>query len=142
MKEKQRITAFYLELLLLAVVFVAVILSLTQVFALAKERSSRAQILTRSVVLAENTAEVFAGAGEEDLLELLGGESSAAWVEEGRVLRAAYDEKMNPFAGGDYRVNLEIQPEGELSVCEISVYWRDEEAPVYTLETAVCRREA
>lgn len=141
MKEKQRITAFYMELLLLAVVFVAVILSLTQVFALAKERSSRAQVLTRSVVLAENAAEVLANAGEEDLVELLGDGESATWVEEGRVLRAAYDEKMQPLSEGEFQVVLEILPDDGLNTCVISVYWRGGEAPVYTLETVVYREE-
>ena len=52
MKKNGHITGFYLETLLLIVVFIAIILVLTQVFGLAQVQSVRAKQLTEAVTLA------------------------------------------------------------------------------------------
>ena len=57
MKKNGHITGFYLETLLLIVVFIAIILVLTQVFGLAQVQSVRAKQLTEAVTLAGNAAE-------------------------------------------------------------------------------------
>ena len=54
---KKHITSFYAETLILILVFVAVILTLTQVFGLAKKQSEEAKLLTSAVTLAQNAAE-------------------------------------------------------------------------------------
>ena len=46
MKKQEHITAFYVETLLLILVFIAIILVLTHVFGLGKVQSSRAKLLT------------------------------------------------------------------------------------------------
>ena len=58
MRNKQGITAFSMEMLVLILVFTGVILTLTRMFALSKEQSTQARVLTRGVRLAENTAEL------------------------------------------------------------------------------------
>ena len=57
MKKNGPITAFYLETLLLIVVFIGIILVLTQVFGLSRTQSREARRLTDAVILAQNGAE-------------------------------------------------------------------------------------
>ena len=59
MKVKKHITSFYIETLILVLVFVAVILTLAQVFGLAKKQSEEAKMLTAAVTVAQNAAEAF-----------------------------------------------------------------------------------
>ena len=54
---RKHITSFYMETLLLILVFVAVILILTQVFGAARVSGTAAADLTRAVRLAANAAE-------------------------------------------------------------------------------------
>ena len=83
MKKKQHITAFYMEMLVLITVFIVVILILTKVFALSRQQSAKARILTNAVCLAENTAETAAASpNEETFLMLFGREGNACMVEE------------------------------------------------------------
>lgn len=141
-KKKRHITNFYLETLVLAAVFMVVILVLTRVFALSGRLSSRAEILTRAVHLAENAAEaVSASAAPGDLAELLeeNGNAGQVWEGERCVLSLGYDRDMNPMSGGDFRVDITWQPGEDDSFAEsrVSVYWMGETDPVYELETAV-----
>ena len=72
MKRKEHITSFYLETLLLIVVFVGIILVLTQVFGMARARSSQAKEKTSAVCLCQNAAEAFAAAdSSQELVNLL-----------------------------------------------------------------------
>ncbi len=111
MKGKHSITAFYMEMLVLIVVFVGVILTLTRMFALSKEQSSQARVLTRAVVLAENAAELVGEAdGLEEIVERLGDT-------------------------GEFRVELSWDESEDFVESEIQVYWLDGAEPVYTLRT-------
>lgn len=103
MKQGKRMTAFYLETLLLVVAFAAVILVLIQCFA-ASERSRRqARELNNAVYLARNAAEAAAEAGDTaELLELLGGNAVAE--DSAMVLR--YNETLEPDDGGIYQVRI------------------------------------
>ena len=58
MKQKRHITGFYIETLLLILVFVSIILVITNIFGMARVSSARARHLTTAVALAQNTAEV------------------------------------------------------------------------------------
>lgn len=142
MRKHQRITAFYMELLGLIAVFLAVILTLTQVFALAKGQSSEARVLTRAVRLAENTAELFsASESPEEFLGFLGEEEGAHWLSEEKVLEAWFDRRMEASSEGDFRVTATWDQEGGLAKTRISVYWQEDASPVYTLDTAVYLKE-
>ena len=57
MKKGQPITAFYVESLLLILVFIGILLALTQVFGLSRNESLRAKLLTNTVTLAQNAAD-------------------------------------------------------------------------------------
>lgn len=135
---KKRITAFYMEMLVLMLVFIGVILLLTHIFALSKAQSGQARVLTRAVTLAENAAELAAAStSRDDLLERLNQADNAALLPDG-WLRAQYSRTMAPAITGDYWVEVDWQP-GPLHQVEIRVYWQGEEQPVYTLSTAVYR---
>ena len=102
MRNKQGITAFYMEMLVLILVFTGVILTLTRMFALSKEQSTQARVLTRGVRLAENTAELL-GAAEspEAFLEMLD-QGNAEESED--AIRAWYNADMTPGRQGDFCV--------------------------------------
>lgn len=136
-----RITAFYIETLVLTVVFIAVILVLMWVFALSGRMSTRAKLLTNAVHLAENAAEAVAASDSEDKLFALLDEAGRGNVTgpeegEGSFFRVRYDGEMNPAADGSFRVDVTWEPqEGDLVKSGITVYWNEE--VIYTLDTAV-----
>ena len=104
MKKSGHITAFYVETLLLIVVFIAIILLLTQVFGLARRQSADARELTDAVALASNAAEALEAAGSpEELLALLDEAGNAV----------LYDPADHPDLTGTLP-----QPEGEDSAGE------------------------
>ncbi len=163
MKEKQHITTFYLETLLMMVVFVSIIMVLTRVFGGASVRSMQAKHLTNAVTLAQNTAEAVSASGSpRELCSILGEDNNAVISEndksgEVRVI-AFYDDQMQPvrFSGDDAAAaalsgsadsglvveTVWEQPEdssdsGALAHVRISVYRGAEGKAVYSLETAV-----
>ena len=153
MKSRNQITAFYVEALLLILVFVGMILVLTHVFGAGISESNEARILTDSVTLAQNSAEAVAASGTmEDLEEILGsgGEYLTNTETEG-TLEAFYDKELIPVAGSgaekdaQYRVTInwdESDPESSMIKAEIKVFYQDSEEPGYTLETAKYRKGA
>ena len=101
MKRKQHITAFYLETLLMIVVFISIILVLTRVFGSARVQSVEAKRLTAAVTLAQNTAEAASASGSpQDLLDLLNEKNNAilqtADDTEETVIITLYDENLQP----------------------------------------------
>lgn len=131
----KRVTSFYVETLILIVVFVAVILALTQVFGLAKKQSEEAKLLTGAVTLAQNAAEAFSAADSaESLFTLLDEGGNAAL--EGMVVTAAYGADMKPDPNGILRVEIE-----RFSVSRwtakgvIRVLRTDTGGEIYSLET-------
>lgn len=138
MRDKHKITAFYMEMLVLVLVFIGVILLLSQVFVSAKEESAQARLLTKAVRLAENAAELIAGAeSREELPELLGENGSAYWAQEG-VLLARYDAGLQPDPEGELGLQVSWEEEDGLCRHQLAVSWQDGE-PVYELKTAVYR---
>ena len=131
----KRVTSFYVETLILIVVFVAVILALTRVFGLAKKQSEEAKLLTGAVTLAQNAAEAFSAADSaEELFTLLDEGGNAAL--EGMVVTAAYGADMKPDPNGVLRVEIE-----RFSVSRwtakgvIRVLRTDTGGEIYSLET-------
>ena len=142
MKKNGHITGFYLETLLLIVVFIAIILVLTQVFGLAQVQSVRAKQLTEAVTLAGNTAEaVSASRSPEDLLALLNENENAALLPGSAGVTASYGSDLSPDPAGNYRVEASWLPEqmdtGRMVHSVILVRFGADEEPVYELETAV-----
>ena len=62
MKRNGHITAFYLETLMLVVVFLGIILILTRIFGIGRVQGSEAAHLSRAVTLAQNAAEAISAA--------------------------------------------------------------------------------
>ena len=131
----KRVTSFYVETLILIVVFVTVILALTRVFGLAKKQSEEAKLLTGAVTLAQNAAEAFSAADSaEELFTLLDEGGNAAL--EGMVVTAAYGADMKPDPNGILRVEIE-----RFSVSRwtakgvIRVLRTDTGGEIYSLET-------
>ena len=140
MKKHSHITGFYLETLMLIVVFVLIILVLTQVFGLAQMQSTRAKQLNGAVILAQNALEaVSASETPEDLLTLLNDNDNAVLMADTAGVTACYDSDLNPDAEGNYRVDVTWLPEetenGILVHSVAEVRCDDAEAPVYRLET-------
>ena len=140
MKKHSHITGFYLETLMLIVVFVLIILVLTQVFGLAQMQSTRAKQLNGAVILAQNALEaVSASETPEELLKLLNDNDNAVLMADTAGVTACYDSDLNPDAEGSYRVDVTWLPEetenGILVHSVAEVRCDDAEAPVYRLET-------
>ena len=141
MRDKHRITAFYLEMLILVAVFTGVILVLADVFAAAKERTNQAKLLTSAVGLAENSAELVASAGGPmELFRRLDQEGNVDWIQEGGSLRAKYNVQMEPDRDGALWVEMDWAEQDGLARYGIRVLWQEE--PVYQMETAVYRGRA
>ena len=131
----QHITSFYMETLVLALIFIAVILVLTKVFALSGQMSGKAKVLTNAVHLAENAAEALAASDSLEMLAVL-------LEEDGQeVLQARYDEKMKPAADGSFLVEVlwvpEAGNENGLTQGVINVSREDSGEQLYMLKTAV-----
>lgn len=140
MKKQSHVTGFYLETLMLIVVFVLIILVLTQVFGLAQMQSTRAKQLNGAVILAQNALEaVSASETPEDLLKLLNDNDNAVLMADTAGVTACYDSDLNPDAEGSYRVDVTWLPEetknGILVHSVAEVRCEDAEAPLYRLET-------
>ena len=146
MKRDGQITAFYFETLLLIVVFLVIILVLTQVFGLTIQQTAAARQLTDAVMLAGNAAEaVSISADPGELLSLLNENGNAAERSDSSGVTARYDDGKNPDPQGAYRVDVSWQPEktarGTMISSVIQVSHGDSEEPVYRLETASFREE-
>ncbi len=144
--KKQQMTSFYLEALLLVVVFVAMILVLTGAFGAARAQSVKAHRLTQAVTLASNAAEAAAASDSLD--------QAAALLDEGGNVRltsdgleAAYFFDGSPCAGGRGELRLSLSwerdaEEPDLVRNRIAIYAAEEETPLYTLETGRFRKGA
>lgn len=143
MKKNGHITAFYLETLLLIVVFIGIILVLTQVFGLSRTQSREAKRLTNSVTLAANAAEAFSAAEEPaELLAFLNENGNAAALPDTLGVTARYDADMRPDPAGELRVDVCCTvEENSLVQGHIQVFRQGAEAPVYELETAALWKE-
>lgn len=144
--KRQQLTSFYLEALLLVVIFVAMILVLTGVFGAARAQSAAARRLTQAVTLAANAAEAVSAADSlEQAATLLDGGGNVHAVD--GMLEGNYFSDGSPCADGrgELRLTVSWEPSAEdasVVTSRIAVYAADEEEPLYTLETARWRKEA
>jgi len=139
--KRRHVTGFYIETLVLIVIFVTVVLVLTQIFGVSRNESRTALKLTNAVTLAENAAEaVSASKDPEALVQLLNTDNNARYDEEEGVL-IYYGEDLRPSADGIYLVQVGWEPQqteaGTMVNSEISVWYTHEREPLYVLETAV-----
>ena len=142
--KKHNITSFYVETLLLVIVFVACILLLTQIFGAAKTASTDAKLLTNAVALAENTAEAFSASDGTESLRALLDEGGNARIDpiNPEVVEAFYAADMTPDPDGMLMVSVVLTREDGLLRGGISVVRLDTGEAVYSLGTAHYRKEA
>ena len=127
---KKQITSFYLESLLLIVLFTAILLVLMSVFSGAKVQSAKAEQLTQAVLLAENAAEALAGSDSAESLQALLEENDNTQLD-GNVLTVFHD---------GYEMDITLNRSGAMLYGDIRVTRNGQE--IYAMETAVCVREA
>lgn len=132
----RRITSFYIETLILILVFVAVILVLTQVFGMANKLSQDTKLLTSAVTLTQNASEAFSVSEDNEKLLSLLDEGGNAVLENGDVT-ASYRADMTPDLNGLLRVTIErTASEAAFSEGVIRVTRSDTGAELYRVETA------
>ena len=138
MKEDRYITGFYIETVILILVFVGVIMILANIFGIAKRGSTEANRLTVAVNLASNAAEGFSAA--KDTAELAGilDENGNAVVT-GDAVTAYYNDDGRADLQGPYEVIISWEPEGDLVRSHITVSYghllKDTEE-IYSIDTA------
>lgn len=120
MKKGRPITAFYVECLLLIVVFIGILLALTQVFGLARNESVQAKLLTNAVTLAQEAADSFVMAGDSRQGEFVNSFSA--------------DMTLDP--NGPLTVYVVWTREGDMMQGTVSVFDVRQKDPIYTLPIA------
>ncbi len=139
----RRVTAFYIEALILVALLTMVVLVLTWIFAWSGQRSKKAALLTAAVHLAENGAEAVASSESiEEVRELLeengNAEISGQATEDGSSLRLYYDNDLKPAPEGSIWLDILWMPEdGGFVKSILTVEQAGGSEPIYTLETGV-----
>ena len=105
MRKDRSMTAFYIETVLMVIIFVLIILVMSRVLGLAKLQSADSDQMTNAVCLAQNAAEAVAASdSEEELLKLLNEDGNAQLTDEREggqaILQAGYDQDMKPEKDG------------------------------------------
>ena len=145
MKRNGQITAFYLETLMLIVVFLGIILILTRVFGMGRMQSAEAARLLDAVTLAQNAAEAVSAADSplaaaELLVPDAGAREKAVMT--GGGVSISYDRELRPAHAGSYTVLISWEEEADGFVrSQINVFYAGERSPLYTLATAVFHGE-
>ena len=140
MKSKPHMTAFYIETLLMILVFVGIILSLTQVFGASRNESADAKTLTSAVCLAQNAAEAFAAAEKpEDLTVILDKDNKGHLQLDAEGLTGSYRTDMTPDPEGLLKLHMTWQERDDLLYAQIEILQADQS--IYTLETAGAGKE-
>ena len=144
MKDRGHSTAFYIETLVMIMIFVVIILVLTKVFAIAKADSINAKELTNAVAMAQNTAEVIQSSESKDEFITLMDEDGNV-TEDGDTVVIRYDKDNKADSQGIYAVNVTWTPKktdaGELVTSDISVIYGDDEDSIYDMSTKVYIKE-
>ena len=148
MKNERRMTAFYLETVLMVIIFVLVILIMVRVLGIAKLQSARADQMTSAVCLAQNAAEAAASSdSEQELLKLLDENGNAALEKDGGTsfVTAGYDAQMRPDKSGPLKVEVSWDPaksgSGTFITNDINVYYGGGSDPLYSLDAGVYLRD-
>lgn len=144
MNKRHQITAFYVEALLLIVVFICIILVLTRVFGAGLIKSGEAKALTESVILAQNVQEMAAASeSEEELLGRLNENDNAMALQDGEYsMEARYNEDLKADKDGRYIVDIDWEPDGSgLVKSTVYVSLEGGSEPVYTLESEIYIKE-
>ena len=145
MKRSGHITAFYLETLMLIMVFLGIILILTRIFGMGRLQSAEAARLSDAVTLAQNAAEaVSAARTPAELGALLVPDAGLRekTVTSGKDIRVSFDRALRPDPAGPYTVVISWDEEADGFVrSHIEVFTRTGRDGLYALDTAVFHGE-
>lgn len=137
MRSRHQITAFYIEALILILVFVGIILLLTNIFGAGFGESTEAKYLTKAVTLAQNGAEMAQSSLDQDeLLELMNEDGNAVIGDSPGTVEARYNDDLEPDKDGAFLLRISWNEKDEMVENGIEVFVNDREEPVYTLDTA------
>jgi len=139
---KKHLTTFYVETLIMIIVFISIILVLTRVLGGSRVKSSQAELLTNAVCLAQNAAEAFSVADTPAALKDLLDQCDNTEIDGDRVC-AVFDKDMVPDPNGSIAVYIDWMPDdsGRFISGDISVINKLSGEELYSLETAVYLRE-
>ena len=151
MKRKEHITSFYLETLLLIVVFVGIILVMTQVFGMARARSSQAKEKTSAVCLCQNAAEAFAAADSSQELVNLLNDNHNVFLESADdnqgLVNAFYNTDRKPNENGSLKIEISWKkdavgkPAADKILRHAKIRALKKEKVIYELETSAYSEE-
>ena len=129
---RERNTGFYLEAIVILLVFILVIHTLVRVYAGSRSASQDAQRLTDAVILASNGAElVLASDTPDKLMEFL---KEGNPKQENSVITVHFDDTLELAPDGEHELVIDWQEtEADFVHAVITVYHRGTE--VYTLTT-------
>ncbi len=130
--KQNRHFSFYMEVMIMLVVFIAVIVNLSRVFTLSRRQSWQARQLSDAVILASSGAEICASCrSEEELLELL---QDAGAKRSDAGITASFNDRFEMDPSGEMIMEIGWLPEGEKFVeTPISISCNGTE--IYTLNT-------
>ena len=139
MNERRAVTAFYVETLMMILVFIGIMMVLTRIFVLSKTQENEARNLTRAVTIAGNVAEGLSLSDDvETNMKKTGLEGSLV---ENTEKKKIYEGKWtwpgkNPGQKGqNYKVRITLTRDRKMVHHLIQIYCGDEKKPVYTIET-------
>ena len=144
--KRSQLTSFFLEALLLVIVFVAMILVLTGVFGASHAQSKEAKFLTQAVTLAANAAEAVSAADDPAQAAKMLDEGGNVHLVDNEI-EAFYitDGSAGKNGTGTLRMIVEFEQDTDdasLLKSTISIYDEEHDAVIYKLETAKYRKEA
>lgn len=142
MKQRHPLTAFYIETLLMIIVFVGIILCITRVFGRSRQQSRDAQQLTDAVCLAQNAAEAFSAAETpEEMQELLEMTGIAQPAADGSGLTCLFGKDLRPSEDGDYLLQMQWSRPAEDAPLYAVLSVSEGGQELYSLETAAAGKE-
>jgi len=120
-----------IEIMGMLIFFIVLIQILTGVFARSEAESIKAKRLSKAVILASNSAEVFMSSDSlEQMFEILNQSDNARLNEK---LEITYDEQLKPDADGKMLVEIIPQEEEDFIHVQISILYDGE--LIYELQT-------
>ena len=136
----KKMTAFYVESLLLVGCFIAVILIVTSVFGKSRAMSEEAKILTSSVMVSENAAEIFQSHPDEAFMRELLDEENLSESENGFALR--YDAEGKPDALGTIELRISVSDgSGTLRNLCVTAVKHETGKEIFRIETSAASRK-
>ncbi len=139
MSDRRAVTDFYVETLMMILVFIGIMMVLTRIFVLSKAQENKARNLTRAVTIAANVAEGLSLSDdiEKEMNEIgltgsLTEDTQEKKIYEGDWKWTGRDRKNQ---AQDYRVRITCTLDAGMAHYLIEVFHGSDKKPVYELKT-------